>query len=148
MPTQRPAVLLVDGHSMIFAWPDLERLHRHRTAQARQELIERLVRHQDSTGQTVVIVFDGRGGRTSADVEETRLQVFYSKSGQSADSVIERFVAKYGTTHEITVATDDHLEQTTVEAFGGRAISSERLLQEMQIAEKDLTVRLQRLRQR
>jgi predicted RNA-binding protein with PIN domain len=132
---------------MIFAWPDLEHMHRRRTAHAREELIQRLVRHQDSTGITVVVVFDGKGGRTSVDAEETRLQVFYSKSGQSADSVIERLVAKYSGSHEITVATDDHLEQTTVETFGGRWMSSRQLLLEMQNAEKDLATRLQRLRQ-
>lgn len=133
---------------MIFAWPELEKMHRRRTALARQELIERLVRLQDSTGRTVVVVFDGTGGRTSVDSEETRLQVFYSKSGQAADSVIERLVAKYSGHHEITVATDDRLEQTTVETFGGRWMSSRQLLQEMESAEKDLSQRLQRLRQK
>lgn len=145
MTPPRPAVLLVDGHSMIFALPELRDLHLHRTATARHQLIERLVRYQDNSGRSVIVVFDGRGARTTTDSEETRLQVFYSRSGQSADSVIERLVAKYGKTHDITVATDDHLERTTVETFGGHWISSQQFVQELTAAESTLADTLQSL---
>ena len=53
--------LIVDGHSVIFAWPELRALHSRRTGAARDELVRRLTQYQDSSGVRVVVVFDGRG---------------------------------------------------------------------------------------
>jgi predicted RNA-binding protein with PIN domain len=143
-----PEVLLVDGHSMIFQWPELAVVHRQSPERGRLALIEKLVRLADNTGRTVMVVFDGQGAKASRDPLETRLQVFYSKSGQTADSIIERLVAKYSATHRITVATDDHLERTTVTAFGGEWISSRQLQEEMEVGEAKLQDSLRKLRRR
>jgi predicted RNA-binding protein with PIN domain len=53
-----PDYLLVDGHSIIFAWPDLRTLHQRRTALAREALIKQLRDYQDWSGTRVVVVFD------------------------------------------------------------------------------------------
>ena len=106
---------------MIFQWPELSALHARNGAAAR----EQLTRYQDSSGRHVVVVFDGKGARANEASEPAGIQVFYSKAGQTADSVIERIVATYASKYDITVATDDHLERTTVESFGGTWISSE-----------------------
>ena len=143
-----PPVLLVDGHSMIFAWDALKVLHSRRSAAARQQLIDILSRLADQTGQHVVIVFDGKGAKPEIDPLENRIQVFYSRAGQSADAIIERLVAKYSATHRITVATDDHLERTTVSSFGGAWISSKELHAETLRAEADMQTRLQDLKRR
>lgn len=143
-----PEVLLVDGHSIIFQWPELSQLHRKNPETGRLALIEKLVRLMDNSGRTVMVVFDGRGARPSQDPLEKRLQVFYSKTGQTADSIIERLVAKYAASHRITVATDDHLERTTVTTFGGSWISSRQLQEEMAQAERSLQDSLRRLRKR
>lgn len=133
-----PKVLLVDGHSMIFASDVLRARHQKSGADARRILIGDLLRYQDNSGIHVVIVFDGRGARTASDPEENRIQVFYSKSGQTADAVIERLVAKYSSTHQITVATDDHMERTTVTTFGAEWISSSTLARQIQESETEL----------
>jgi len=142
----KPRVLLVDGYSIIFRWEELRALHKRRPAAARARLVELCTRHGDAQGIHVVIVFDGRGPKPALDPTETRVQIFYSKSGQTADEVIERLVAKYAPTHEITVATDDHLERTTVLAFGGKWISSESLLHEMEESARELERRIKELR--
>lgn len=147
MAEVKPQVLLVDGHSVIFAWPELRALHERRPAAARARLVEELVRLQDNTGRAVVVVFDGRGQRAAEDEVEQRVQVFYSKCGQTADALIERFVAKYAATHEITVATNDGMERTTVSTFGARWISAGQLEAELAEAEALLRRRLERLRQ-
>jgi predicted RNA-binding protein with PIN domain len=143
-----PEVLLVDGHSIIFADDALRRCHTENGAEARRRLVRLLLRFQDNSGCHVVVVFDGRGPRAAADPEENRLQVFYSKSGQTADSVIERLVAKYAATHRITVATDDHLERTTVTTFGASWISSRGLIDKIEAAEQELAGALQTLKRR
>ena len=138
-------ILLVDGHSVIFAWPDLAEIHRRNTASARENLVRRLTSLQDSSEWEVAVVFDGRGAKASSESEPSGIAVFYSKSGQTADEIIERLAAKYATTCEVTVATDDHMERTTVEALGGMSISTEQLLSEMDLAGSTLRDRIQNL---
>lgn len=147
MPNDRKKrVLIVDGHSMIFQWPDLTAMHVGNPTRARETLIRMLDGLRDGSDQHVVLVFDGQGARAQETSEPHHIQVFYSKSGQTADSVIERLVAKYGSSYAVTVATDDRLEQTTVATFGGSPISSRQLRSEIDAANSDLSERLHRLR--
>ena len=138
-------ILLVDGHSVIFAWADLAEIHRRNTAAARENLVRRLTGLQDSTAWEVAVVFDGRGAKASSDSVPHGIAVFYSKSGQTADEIIERLAAKYSATCEVTVATDDHMERTTVEALGGMSMSTEQLLSETKSADGALRERIQKL---
>ena len=110
--------LLVDGHSVIFAWPELRALHVRRMAAAREALVKALTDYQDQSGVRVVVVFDGQGARTTEETEPDRPQVFYAAAGRTADGVIERLVAKYAATHRLVVATSDSLEQQTAISFG------------------------------
>ena len=61
--------LLVDGHSVIHAWPELKREHRiaSRRHLARTELLKRLRNLQDMSGMQVVVVFDGADRRCGND---------------------------------------------------------------------------------
>ncbi len=52
---------------------------------------------------------------------------FYSRAGQTADSVVERLASKYGSEYKLLVATGDYLEQETVSASGAECISPEGL---------------------
>src|SRR5882724_6515514 len=100
---ERPRYLIVDGHSVIFAWPDLRKLHARRSSVARESLIKRLRSYQDWTGINVVVVFDGKGAQVSASSDPHDIQVFYSRKGQTADSIIERLAGKYGPRFDLTV---------------------------------------------
>ena len=91
---------------------------------ARESLIKSLTEYQDFTGTHVAVVFDGQGGKLNEQTEPGGIQIFYSGSGQTADDVIERLVAKYGRENDIWVATDDLLEQQTVITFGAQSLSS------------------------
>jgi predicted RNA-binding protein with PIN domain len=124
---QRACYLIVDGHSVIFAWPELRKLHARRTSLAREALIKRLRDYQDWTGVRVVVVFDGKGRKIDASSEPSDVQVFYSRAGQTADAIIERLASKYAKRFEIMVATSDSMEGETVEACGAEWISPEAL---------------------
>ncbi len=140
--------LLVDGHSVIFAWEDLRKLHSRRTASARDELIRRLTAYQDATGVRVVAVFDGKGDAANEASEPGGIQIFYSSAGQTADDIVERLAAKYASKHEMSVATDDHMERQTAETFGAIAISTEHLRLLLSDAEGDLTRRIRQHRRK
>jgi uncharacterized protein len=119
----RPRYLIVDGHSIIFSWPELRKLHHRRPSLARDALIKRLRDYQDWSEERVVAVFDGTGARLSESSGPHDIQIFYARRGQSADGIIERLACKYAARYEVTVATSDLLEMETVNACGSAGIS-------------------------
>jgi uncharacterized protein len=136
--------LIVDGHSVIFAWPELRALHSKKTASARDQLIKLLTEYQDFTGIHVVVVFDGRGATVSQETQPGGIQIFYSSSGHTADDIVERLVAKYGKMYPITVATSDHLEQQTAITFGADCISADGLRELLESARRDFAQEMKR----
>lgn len=134
--------LIVDGHSVIFAWPELRAMHGRRGPAARETLVRMLTGYQDASGVRVVAVFDGRGEKASEASEPGGIQIFYSGAGQTADDIVERLVAKYAKEHDLLVATDDSLERQTAISFGANVMSTEHLRQLLAEAEGDLTRRL------
>ena len=139
------AYLIVDGHSMVFAWEDLAELHRRSGAAARDELVRRLTTLQDVSGDRVVVVFDGKGEAVqSAGDSVDDLQVFYSPANGTADQVIERLVGKYASQRPITVASRDRAVLDTCSAFGALAISANALLERVELAEGELRRRIDR----
>ena len=135
--------LIVDGHSVIFGWPELRALHaRHREA-AREKLVRQLTNFQDQSGTRVVVVFDGKGGRVSEETEKGGIQIFYSSTGTTADDLIERLVAKYAAKRHLTVATSDRMERQTVYAFGADSISVDTLREWLELAEKNFARTMQ-----
>ena len=123
----RAQYLIVDGHSVIFAWPGLRQLHARRSSLARDALVKKLRDYQDWTGVRVAVVFDGKGSAVSASADPGEIQIFYSREGQTADSVIERLASKYASRFKLLVATSDVLEQETASASGAECISAEAL---------------------
>jgi len=123
----QPEYLIVDGHSVIFAWPELRKLHQRRTSLARDSLVKQLRDYQDWTGVRVVVVFDGKGNSIDATADPGEIQIFYSRAGQTADSVVERLASNYAKKFRLLVATSDYGEQETVTASGAECISAEGL---------------------
>ena len=105
--------LIVDGHSIIFAWPELRKLHARRSSIAREALLKQLRDYQDWTGVNVVVVFDGKGKKVDATSDSFEVQVFYSRSGQSADAIIERLASKYAKRYELAFLSDASLTSPT-----------------------------------
>jgi len=124
---ERPRCLIVDGHSIIFAWPELRKLQTRRSSLARDALIKRLREYQDWTAVRVVVVFDGKGRKIETTSDPGEVQIFYSRTGQTADAIIERLASKYAGRFELMVATSDSVEGETVEACGAEWISPETL---------------------
>jgi predicted RNA-binding protein with PIN domain len=119
----RARYLIVDGHSAIFGWPELEKLHSRRSSLAREALVKKLRDYQDYTGVRVVVVFDGSGSAATEDSEPHGVQIFYSRAGQTADAIIERLASKYARKFNLIIATSDRLERETVSASGADCIS-------------------------
>ena len=123
----RARYLIVDGHSVIFAWAELRKLQARRSSLAREALIKRLRDYQDRAGVRAVVVFDGQGRKIEETSDPADVQVFYSRTGQTADAIVERLASKYAKRFELMVATSDFLEGETVQACGAEWISPEGL---------------------
>ena len=123
----RPRYLIVDGHSVIFAWPELTELQRRRASLSRDALVKQLRDYQDWSGVNVVVVFDGKGSRVAEISGPRDVQIFYSRRGQTADAVVERLACKYARRYDVTVATSDYLERQTVVASGASCITPDNL---------------------
>src|SRR5436190_10668777 len=124
---ERTRYLIVDGHSVIFAWPELRKLHARRSSLAREALAKKLRDYQDWTETRVAVVFDGKGPSVSVSSDPGEIQVFYSRAGQTADSIIERLASEYGGRVKLLVATREVMEQETASARGAECISAEAL---------------------
>jgi predicted RNA-binding protein with PIN domain len=134
------ARILVDGYSLLHNWPDLAPGFPRHSARAREELIHALTRYHDATGEQITIVFDGAGappnlpqGESSAAVE-----VLFSRSGQTADQLIERATHRFQAHGEVLVVTDDLAERETVIGFGGETASCANFIRQVEGALAEL----------
>jgi len=122
-------ILLVDGHSAIFALPQFCELHHGATRYlARLELVKWLQRFADVTDWNTVVVFDGK--QTERGMEGGKADgvlTIYSRNGETADSVIERLAARFGEKDEVLVASNDAMVRTTCAVFQARTCSVEAL---------------------
>src|SRR5580698_1998064 len=130
------ARILIDGYSLLHAWPELAPGKPRHSAAARDKLIRRLTLYRDAIGTPVTIVFDGaNAGRGLSTVESTpELEVLYSRSGQTADDIIERAAHRLSAYGEVLAVTDDYAERDTVIAMGGMASSCWNFIQTVESA--------------
>lgn len=147
MPTVR---ILVDGYSLLHAWPDLApRKPRYSTA-ARGELIQRLRQYGDAISTPITVVFDGVGPAPNIGIEAPstpEMEILYSKSGQTADDIIERVTARLVKYGEVLVVSNDFAERDTVASVGGSVCSCESFIRLIEGAVGDFKKELQRRNQ-
>ena len=125
--------MLVDGHSVIFAWPDLRALHDRNRAAARKALADQLQHFHDTTPWLVTLILDGKMGTVVGTARKrTDMVISYATADQTADSIIERMVGASGVASQILVITADEAERLTVESMGAMTASPAWLREEME----------------
>lgn len=132
--------ILVDGYSLLHNWPKLAPGKPRHSAAARDELINILTRYRDAIGTPITIFFDGSGAPvgTPAAVSTPELEVLYSKSGQTADQMIERATHRFAEYGEILAVTDDFAERDTVISLGGSTSSCLSFIQTIECTLADM----------
>ena len=115
------ARILVDGYSLLHAWEALAPGKPRHSAAARDELIARLTHYHDACGTPITVVFDGAGSTPgfSPFPSTPEVEIVYSRSGQSADQLIERVAHRLAEYGEVLVVTDDFAERDTIVSAGG-----------------------------
>lgn len=119
--------VLVDGYSVLHAWPRLRKLAGRALEQQRDALVHLLRQYADQTGCRVTVVFDGYAAkRKPAETAPVAgVEVVFSQTGKTADDVIERLVAQTEGRDRILVVTSDSLERHTVESLGAASVAAE-----------------------
>ncbi|MEM9443712.1 MAG: NYN domain-containing protein [Verrucomicrobiota bacterium] len=126
--------LLVDGHSVIFHWPELRRVHEKDRRKARSLLIRSLKELHDTTDWLVTLVFDGKQGQCEKP-QAGQMVILYAKAHQTADGLIERLTAQVEEAKRslVWVVTADGVERKTVESLGAVSVDPDWLKRELEL---------------
>lgn len=122
--------IFVDGYNVINAWPELKELTGTNLEEARYKLIDMLQDYAVYRDVEVYVVFDAHYVKGSFEKNEKykRINVVYTKEGESADCYIERSVVAISKRAGIAVVTSDYLEQRIVLQMGGIRITPSEFL--------------------
>lgn len=138
--------ILVDGYSLLHAWPDLARGRARHSEAARDALISTLTQYGDVMGVPLTVFFDGSGAPKGVPKSEShpKMEVIYSPKGKTADDLIERVACRIVKHGEALVVTNDFAEQDTVRAFGCAALGCEEFILDVNAALRELSDSLER----
>lgn len=133
--------ILIDGYSLLHSWPELAPGKPRYSAAARDELIRILTLYRDAIGTPITIFFDGLGPSRRGPSEtpsSPELEILFSRSGQTADQMIERAAHRFQPHGEVLAVTDDHAERDTVIGLGGLASSCGNFIQTVESTLREL----------
>ena len=141
---------LVDGYSLIHAWPPLRQAMGKRLAHARDLLAKELQQYQDQSEDQVSVFFDGRSGtrprgqgsgirgkNKKRRESKKALEIVFSSEDQSADTLIEQRIGASRSPSQFVAVTGDFGIQNTVHALGASSISPDMFLEIIRMARKE-----------
>ena len=128
----------MDGYSLLHSWPELAPGKPRHSAIAREELINRLTQYRDACGTPITIIFDGASGPVVEFPSTPEVEIIYSRTGQTADQIIERVTHRLGSYGEVLVVTDDLAERETVSSAGAMTSSCMNFIKTINNAVSDL----------
>jgi predicted RNA-binding protein with PIN domain len=90
---------------------------------ARQQLVRKLEEVAGALAERITVVFDGTGRGGGEGYEASALEIVFSPSDKTADTIIERMVHDAGAAAGILIVTSDRLERETTAAAGADTMS-------------------------
>lgn len=136
-----PEYLLVDGYNVIFAWEELNKLSKNNLDAARNALINILCNYRGYKKCELILVFDAYKVKgNNREVEQVGgINVVYTKEAETADMYIEKVTHTLAKNHRVRVVTSDGMEQIIILGSGALRVSSAAFLQEVRMAEKEIS---------
>ena len=121
--------VIIDGFNIIHAWPTFRPLLKRGLDVAAGRLLDAVRILHDFEGNALTIVFDGQGSTISINHPEelTSLTLVYSPAGTTADTIIERFLARAPSAADWVVASGDGAIAQSALSYGARAMSPQAL---------------------
>lgn len=124
----QPDWLIIDGYNLLHVVPELKPLLDSDIQLARHRLVRTIENTAHRMALQTTIVFDGRECGQDDALTSRHLEIFYSSGKHTADTVIERLVAKYHAPGKILVVTSDRAETYAVLSDGAQVMSSQEFL--------------------
>lgn len=134
MPSHLVPLMLVDAYNVIGKWRELEQIKdKHGLAAAREEFTERMTNYSAVENLHTELVFDayGRAGAGTYETITNHVTVYFTASGQTADSYIERQCSELRQQRRLIVVTSDRVEGWTAKGFGAELRTAESLIRDM-----------------
>ena len=126
-------MMVVDGYNMIYSWDELKSLAGEDLYLAREKLITALYNYQAYYGHPITVVFDGYRvtDNKGTTMKKQDMTIVYTKTGETADTWIERFSYQNQHQFKITYVTSDALIQNAVLSRNGLRMSANALYQKL-----------------
>ena len=127
IPSMNARWILIDGYSLIHRQCKPGERPGHLMT-ARQHLIRKLEEVAGRLAERITVVFDGAGspklkGERDGEGYSSSVEVLFSPSDKTADTLIERMVHEAPDSAGIMVVTSDRLERETTGAAGADTMS-------------------------
>ena len=140
-------LLIIDGYNVLFNWPELKEMAKIDLGLARQRLIEILGDYAAFKNFRMVLVFDGyrAKGNPGQKSRWEKVEIVYTKEGQTGDAYIESLAARIGHNYSTRVVTSDSLVQLSSFRSGLLRMSARELRESVENASgeiRDLLVKL------
>lgn len=137
-PETRPRLLIVDGYNIVFAWEDLRALAAANIDAACDKLADILENYAAFRSIPLILVFDAykTPAVTPHTIKADRIEIVYTKSGQTSDAFIESFCNTNRKKYRIRVATNDSLVRLSVMSVGALRMSARELKTDVDSANK------------
>ncbi|WP_461205221.1 NYN domain-containing protein [Clostridium sp. DL1XJH146] len=118
--------VFVDGYNVINCWPGLKKTKDFSFEMARAELIDNLQDYSSYKGVKMFIVFDAHLVHGSLEKVDKigNIHIVFTKEGETADSFIEKYISKIGRKVDVSVVTNDSLEQQLIFQRGATRVPS------------------------
>lgn len=125
--------MIIDGYNVINSWDEFKKDAKENLEDARQKLIDIMLNFMGYTGMKIILVFDAMyvKGSNEKKTYYDKLEVVYTKEGESADHYIEgiiKYLVKYD---KVVVVTSDLVLQQVVLGQGATRMSSRELNEEL-----------------
>ncbi len=121
-------VLIIDGYNIIGAWEDLKQMRDRDMGSARDQLISIMSGYLDWAWERIIIVFDGQ---SYAWEEVDGVEVVFTGSRETADTMVERLSAGLIVNCQVEVATSDFAEFRAVSNVGAKVYSANSLKEQL-----------------
>lgn len=126
-------LLIVDGYNLIHCGTRYKRLAEKDLDQARIRLIEDLAALAMLADYDVIVVFDAAatGNKERSRASVLGIEVWFTRGGESGDSLVERLAYEKSGGRSVTVVTSDYAQQKVVSKPGISVKSSRQLCEEV-----------------
>ncbi len=136
-------ITFVDGYNVINKWPQLKDIAKKSLQTARDNLVEDLAEYSYLTGEELIIVFDAYNLDRLKETSSIKygMEIVFTKRFQTADTYIERELAKIARRHNVKVVTDDGAVQNLALSKGATRMTALELKHDLDSLRSKIKIR-------